>query len=230
MNFWTVSYFLYISLTLFPPTHTILAAHNFFAIFIPPSNLTVFPPACQRYNSHTLFCSTGHVEFIFSPILLVCLFLEWQRSSPVHSTWCTHRCSRASLLLSAPLPCPGPSCPCASPTFHTDLPPSFHHLLLWPLHLSGVRVSPHVKQHSRSTEGQGRALLQKSGAVWDAGPIRARGYSSSRPASGQRQQWGVHRAGRCQSACASRELCAWEGFTTPRRLQHAGCSTWRCRS
>lgn len=153
MNFWTASHFLYISLTLCSPIHTILTAHNFFAIFIPTfKSCCHFSCLAKAWYSYTLLLNRPCTVNFF-PTLFVCLFVFGKTKSLFSSQHLVHTQIFHSLtapVLSALLPYPVPSCPCASHTFHTDLPPCFHHLLPWILHLSDVRVSLHVKQHSRS--------------------------------------------------------------------------------
>lgn len=209
-------HFLYISLTLFSPTHTILTAHNFFAIFI-----TTFKSYClsswlpKAWQSHCLLLNRPCTVIFFANPL--CLFLEWQRACPVPSTWCTHRYSTDAPVLSAPLPCPMPFCPCASPTFHTDLPPLFPHPLPWPWHLSGVR-QPWCQTHSRSMEGQGRVLLQSLVLSETQDPF----WAGAPPPPKQPQDRGSSEdctvLGHGHLPCASPEFHAWKGFAAPRKL------------
>lgn len=220
-------HFLYIFLTLFSPTHTILTAHKCFVIFIPTFKsycLSSWLP--KAWQSHCLLLNRPcAVNFFPNPL---CLFLEWQRACPVPSTWCTHRYSTDAPALSAPLPCPMPSCPRASPTFHTDLPPPFHHPLPWPWHLSGVS-QPSCQTHSRSMEGQGRVLLQKSGAAWNTAPILGRGSSSSKAAPGQRSSEDCTVLGHGHLPLPALNFVHGRDLQ-PEEAAHTGSSTWRCRS
>lgn len=150
INFWTAFYFLYISLTLFSPTHTILTTHNFFFCHFHSPFKSYCLSSClpKAWQSHSLlfkamysFCSKNKQPWLFGMTKILSSSQHLVHTQRFHS-FTAAQCSCA--LPSATLP--------LSPSHFTQI---FHHPLPWPLHLFGVRVSPHVKQHSRSMEGQG---------------------------------------------------------------------------
>lgn len=213
MNFWTVSYFLYISLTLCSPIHTILPAHNFLPFSFPPSNFAVFPPVCQRHGIHILFCSTGHVQLIFPPTLFVCF---WNDKEPLQFTALLHTQIFQSL---------------TAPVLSAALPLCLSHIS----HRPSTVFSPPSALPFASLWCQSQSLCHK--AQWEHGKARkspapkawcclnCRTHSSqglllfqTRPQDRGSSE-DCNCAGTQQSACASQEFCGWKGFTTLRRLQ-----------
>lgn len=182
--------------------------------------LSLLLPAKGMTFTHSSAQQAMYSYFFSQPSLFVCF---WDDKEPLQFT-----APRAH----TDIPQPHCSCPqCSSALPSAILPLCLSHIShrsstvfsspsALTFNLSGVRVSLHVRQHSRSTEGQGRALLQKSSAAWNAGPILARGFSSPKP--GLRTEAAV-RTALCwdTTICLCQLWILWmEGIYNPEEAAH----------